>query len=178
MRLHPSLYQGNANFPRRTDCQSVLRNERRSGSKTSRRLAVGRPALTLLEVVISVAIFLFALVAIGRLVIMGTDKAAEARNLSRATMLCQSKLAEVIAGAESLTSSGSYTPFEEDSNWQWRLECDQSEVTGLYKVQVWVQRQGQDNNEVSLIQYVLSPSLRGSSADKPATTTPTSGGSP
>lgn len=109
---------------------------------------------------------------------MGTDKAAEARNLGRATMLCQSKLAEVVAGAESLTSSGSYTSFQEDSNWQWRMECDESEVTGLWKVQVWVQRQGQENNEVTLIQYVLSPSLRGSSADKPATTTQPSGGSP
>ncbi len=138
-----------------------------------------RPALTLLEVIVSVAIFLFSLVAIGRLVTLGTEHAVDARQLSLATMLCQSKLAEVMTGAESLNSSGGFTPLADNPDWQWRMECSESQEAGLWKVQVWVQRQRGDGStfEATLTQLVLDPLKRGSSLTS-SSGTASSGGSP
>lgn len=137
-----------------------------------------RPALTLLEVIVSVAIFLFSLVAIGRLVTLGTEHAVGARQLSLATMLCQSKLAEIMTGAEPLNSSG-FTPLADNPDWQWRMECSESPETGLWKVQVWVQRQRSDGStfEATLAQLVLDPLKRGSSLTN-SSDTASSGGSP
>src|SRR5262249_30485154 len=75
-----------------------------------------RRGLSLLEVLVSLSIFLFALIVIGRLVVMGTDLALDVQYQSQATQLCQSKMAEVLCGAVPLSSQNE-VPFDEDSNW-------------------------------------------------------------
>src|SRR5262245_26685517 len=110
------------------------------------------------------AIFLLSLVALGRLVIMGSDMALEVRYESEAAQICQTKLAEVMAGAIPLQSQ-SATNVEEDPDWQWALEAQQGSVSGLWSIQVIVSRQfpdGSTREYCSVSQMVLEPSLRGS----------------
>ncbi|MBI3410662.1 MAG: hypothetical protein HY040_20185 [Planctomycetes bacterium] len=133
-------------------------------SGPSRRTSSNRPGLTLFEVVISLSIFLVAMVPLWHLVNIGSERALDVQQQAQASLLCQAKLAEVISGAESL-SSGGPNPFKEDSakDWQWRLDASE-DVTGLWRVRVTVQRDRADGStfEVSLSQMVLDPAVRGS----------------
>src|SRR5262245_7686358 len=123
-----------------------------------------RRGLTLFEVVISLSIFLVAMVPLWHLVNISSERALDVQQQAKGSLLCQAKLAEVISGAESLTSSGP-NPFSQDSakDWQWRLDASE-DVTGLWRVRVTVQRDRADGStfEVSLSQMVLDPSVRGS----------------
>jgi general secretion pathway protein I len=137
-----------------------------------------RPGLTLLEVILSLAIFLFALVAIGHLMTMGTERAADVRSITRATELCQWKLNEVIAGVVPLASQ-SDSPFDNEPDYVWTLDCQQDSVANLWDVQVKVSRANKNGSsiEVVLQQMVLDPSARGSTADAAAATDSTSSSS-
>jgi type II secretion system protein I len=119
--------------------------------------------MTLLEVLISLAIFLLSLVAIGRLVSLSSERAREVQLKAEAMLKCQSKLAEIVGGAEQLTSQ-SDVPFDEDPSWTWSADCNQGQVTNLWTVQVRVGKQLPDGSrfEVALSQMVLDPSVRGS----------------
>ncbi|MCH7726838.1 MAG: type II secretion system protein, partial [Planctomycetes bacterium] len=57
-----------------------------------------RQGLTLLEIILSIAILSVSLAAIGELLRIGSRSAKDARDLSRAQIHCQSKLAELTAG--------------------------------------------------------------------------------
>jgi general secretion pathway protein I len=135
----------------------------------SRPAPGGRPGLSLLEVLVALAIFLISLIAIGQLITLGGERAVDGQQHGRAAQLCQSKLAEVVAGAVPLTSQ-SEVPFDEDPNWVWSLDCTQADAPGLWNVQVRVIRQRSDGTQVerSLSQMVLDPSLRGSTMDSVA----------
>src|SRR5262249_36413301 len=136
-----------------------------------------RPGLSLLEVLVALAIFLFALVGLGTLITLGGDRALDVRQQSWAIQRCQSKLAEVMVGAVPL-SPQSDVPFEEDPDWHWSLEAEATGITGLWNVTVRVMRQRPDGSrvETSLTQLVPDPSLRGGSS--PASTPDTGASSP
>src|SRR5690349_9025959 len=133
---------------------------------TSRRDPTRRGGLTLLEVLIALGIFLMSFLAISTLVTASADQALEIQQQSRAAQLCQSKLAEVIAGVVPLSGQGD-TPFDEDPNWSWSLDADQGDIAGLWKVTVRVSRQQPNGarTECSLDRLLLDPSLRGSTLD-------------
>ncbi len=132
-----------------------------------------RPGLTLIEVMLGLVIMLLALVAIGRLVDMGTDSANEGRLTARANRLAESKLAEVEAGAVPFDSSGGTFEPEEPS-WSWSLETQQPGPANLYQVTVRVYREVSGRRfEVSLTQMILDPQAMGTAAqaEKPAAET-------
>src|SRR3954468_5942780 len=113
---------------------------RRSAVRCSRR--AGRSGLTLLEVIISVAIFLLALVGLANLVSLGSDLALEAKEQTEALHMAQAKLSQVIAGVIPLQGQTNVAiPPEEAPNrqdgWNWTLECSQTDINGtpaLWKV--------------------------------------------
>lgn len=126
-----------------------------------------RRGLSLLEVLVAVVIFLLAFVAIGELISQSARRAAQVSQREQAALLCETKLAEIVAGAIPLGSQEG-VPFEEDPTWLWSLQCEQSgQVTGLWNVQVRVSRTDPDGTQVSCVlnQMVLDPSLRGNTAD-------------
>jgi general secretion pathway protein I len=133
---------------------------------TLRRDPTRRGGLTLLEVLIALGIFLMSLVAISTLVTTSADQALEVQQRSRAAQLCQSKLAEVIAGVVPLSGQGD-TPFDEDPAWSWALDAEQGDIAGLWKVTIHVSRQQPNGSriECSLDRLLLDPSLRGSTVD-------------
>jgi prepilin-type N-terminal cleavage/methylation domain-containing protein len=143
-------------------------------SKKSRR------GLTLLEVIVSMAIFLIALGAIGQLLQIGLDQALEVQLQTTALQKCQSKLSEVIAGAEGMDSQSdvSFTDNPPDENWMWSMDVSQNNngINNLSTVQVRVYRQleGDHKVEVSLGQMVLAPASRGA-PNPPAAAATTTG---
>jgi general secretion pathway protein I len=141
-----------------------------------------RPALSLLEVLVALTIFLLSLVALSHLINLGGNLANQAQQRSEAASLCQTKLAEVVAGAVPLQSSGS-TPFDEAPDYQWSVQSESGTSPGLNNVTVTVSRQAANGQrlEVSLSQMVLDPAILGSTQDTPpsnnASTTTSSSGS-
>jgi prepilin-type N-terminal cleavage/methylation domain-containing protein len=127
-----------------------------------------RRGLSLLEVLVALIIFLLAFVALGHLVTVGGDLALETQQQVQAADLCQTKMAEVIAGAVPLTPQ-SAVPFEEDPAWQWSLDCEQNNFPGLWNVTVQVSRQQVRGTHVvcRLSEMVLDPQKHGSLQDLP-----------
>jgi general secretion pathway protein I len=132
----------------------------------SRRCPGGRSGLTVLEVLFALSIFLISLIGIGRLISLGADGALTVQDQSRAAQLCQSKLAEVVAGAVPL-SGQSDVPFDEDPSWFWSLDAAQGDIAGLWKLTVRVSRQRPDGTRIesTIDRMLLDPSLRGSALD-------------
>jgi hypothetical protein len=112
------------------------------------------------------SIFVAALVVVGRLVTWGSELALQSQLRSDAAQLCQTKLAEVRAGVEPLTSQHDM-PFEDSPDWRWDLACEpQNGVPNLWQVQVRVSRaQGTKPIEITLSQWMLDPRSRGSVFD-------------
>jgi type II secretion system protein I len=120
-----------------------------------------RPGLSLLEVLVAMAIFLFSVIAIAHVIGQAGDRAVDVQRQSQAIQICQAKMAEVIAGAIPL-SSQSDVALDEDPDWHWSLDAQPGNVTGLWNVNIKVSRPGPGGNmETSLSQLVLDPSLRG-----------------
>jgi prepilin-type N-terminal cleavage/methylation domain-containing protein len=131
-----------------------------------RRHAGVRSGLSLLEVLVALVIFLSSFVILGQLVKLGGDRAVDTQQQVQAARLCQTKMAEVIAGAVPLTTQ-SAVPFEEDPAWQWSLECEQSNHPGLWNVAVHVSRQQARGAACTLSEMVLDPQKHGSLQDLP-----------
>jgi hypothetical protein len=139
---------------------------------TTRRPA-RRAGISLLEVLLSLAIFLLSLAAIAALVDFGSDRSTAAAMQSTGTRLAQSKLAEVEAGAVSVTSP-SDGQFDLEPDWSWAVEPGPATVPNVYPVTVRVWREfGGRRYEVSLTQMIYDPAQMGPAvqAQPPQTTT-------
>jgi len=141
------------------------------GTPKTRR-STRRPGLSLIEVLLSMAIFFIAIVAISRLVDAGTDNELEGRMHTAAARLAQGKLAEVEAGIVSFDTTGGEFG-DADAGWSWSMTSE-SQVTNLYLVTVTVTRDLKGRPfSLSLSQMILDPSVKGVAAEA---TRPTSGG--
>jgi hypothetical protein len=146
-----------------------IRSVSEAGWRASLTLRVHRGprrGLTLLEVLLSLTIFLFAMVAIGRLITLGSDRALDVKG--REAQLCQSKLAEVSAGVLQLSVGSSQSgTFDEEPGWNWTVNVQDSGIPALWNVKVTVSHKRSDGtqSEAILTQMVLDPSQRGSTLD-------------
>ena len=127
----------------------------------------GRTGLTLLEVLVSLAIFFMAWVGIARLVGMASDQALDARLQTEALQLAQTKLAEVMAGVQPLETQ-SDTPIDpseapnQQDGWTWAVDCNPGDILNLWTVQVRVKWAANGRTtQVALTQVILDPSVRG-----------------
>jgi Tfp pilus assembly protein PilV len=122
-----------------------------------------RSGLTLLEVIVSMAIFLMSFIAIASLMNMGQMQAVEVQLQATALQKAQSKMSDVICGSEPLGSQSS-VPFTEDTTgkWTWSMEADQdASVTGLWLVKITVSYPlDNDQFTVSLTEKVLDPTIK------------------
>ena len=99
-----------------------------------------RCGITLLEVVIAMAIFVMTLPALNALVLLGVQRAEEAKILAIASLQCRSKMAEIAAGAAPLDGNDWAAIDDSNPNWQWRSEATSpSGISGMKLVQVWVE---------------------------------------
>lgn len=129
--------------------------------------------MSLLEVLASLAIFIFSAYALTQMVETASSAATRARRLAKAQLLAETKMDEVVAGILPLSNSnGAIT--EEIDGWnyqvsvspeQWSVVQDAStgtSITGLNTVIVTVNytMTGAEPVEYSISRLVLDPTLR------------------
>jgi type II secretion system protein I len=139
-----------------------------------------RTAFTLLEVILALSILVVSMAVLGELVRSGLISAQRARDLSRATLLCEGKLAEVTAMAgtaepQAISSAPFETEYSDFGQWLYSVEVEQTASTELLAIRVTVMHERpNERNPVSctLVRYV-----RAAYDDVPATTTDTSSSS-
>jgi hypothetical protein len=131
-----------------------------------------RKALSLIEVLAAMAIFLMSLVALVHLVNTSANLAAETFHRSRCSLLCQSKMALVVSGAVPLQTQ-SDTACTEDSDYNWSLDVQPGTAQGLSVVTVRVSYKRDASNpiEVSFARFVLDPTTTGNTQDVPISPT-------
>lgn len=118
-----------------------------------------RQGLTLLEVLLSLGLFLGALAALSQLWYGGVRAAVQARLSTQAILRCESKLNEVVAGAVPLTAT-SDTPFDDDATWTWSLQVESGPHADALLVTVKVSHPGQgglSSNDYQLRRLIRDP---------------------
>jgi type II secretory pathway pseudopilin PulG len=122
-----------------------------------------RTALSLLEVLIALAIFLLALIGLGTLFSMGADRAMDVDQTSQAVEICQAKLAEVMVGSIPIDGSSGGGSVDDAPGWEWSMQSEPGTVTGLYNVTIHARRQRPNGRsiEATLSQMVMDPALKG-----------------
>lgn len=122
-----------------------------------------RRGITILEVLLSVAIFLGAMAAIGRLLLTGADSAIQAKLHTEAVLRCESKLAEAISGAVELSSvSETAFPDDVDPGWTWSMAVDSGPHADLLALEVTVTHEsnaGFVDASFTLNSYVRDPNV-------------------
>ncbi len=135
-----------------------------------------RAGLTLLEVLISLSIFLAALTALSQLIGIGSRAAVQTQLRTQAIFRCQSVLAEVLAGAQPMESVAMSAFDDESENWKWSLNVEPGDYENMLKLTVLVQYIG-DSETVStsyqLIRQVRDPAMLLDAANTVETTTNT-----
>ncbi len=120
-----------------------------------------RAGLSLLEVILAIAILGGCVAVIGELVRLGARQAEEARELTTAQLLCESKLEEIAAGVVAPEAVGG-VPFETDPRWQYAIEVASLDTPDL--IQVTVSAQQVDGSRqvplsFSLTRWMIDPNL-------------------
>lgn len=122
-----------------------------------------RHGLTLLEVLVSVAIFLGSLTAIMQLLNTGQQAEVSARLQSEAVLRCDSKMAEIVAGIEKPVSSSDGTFLDDEpGNWKWSVDVSSGTATSLLKITVTVEHSPDGKNPnaaFTLTRYMRDPQL-------------------
>lgn len=161
----------------------LVARRQETGVRRQESAAGRRRGLSIIEVLLASGIFLMAVVAICRLVDMGTDRETDARLSTQAARLAQTRLASVEAGETPLTATqGAFDGT--DAHWTWQLTSEAAGPPNLYLITVTVSCQYRGRPfELSVAQMMLDPNAVGTAAAaaRPeaatdATTTPTTGG--
>ncbi len=122
-----------------------------------------RAGLTLLEVLISVAIFLSSLAAIMQLLAIGKRSEMMTRLQTEAVMRCETLMAEVVSGVQELkdVTDQPFPDNESSGTWQWSLQSVESGTTGLLQITISVQYEvgSETVTAFSLTRYLRDPQL-------------------
>lgn len=144
--------------------------------------------MSLLEVLTSLAIFIFSAYALTQMVDAASNSATKARRLAKAQLLAETKMDEVVAGIIPMTGGGGPIT-EEIEGWQYSIQVTPeqwssvqdpntgSSITGLSSVIITVNytMTGAEPIEYSISRIVLDPSLRVPA--QPPSSSSSSGGS-
>jgi type II secretion system protein I len=109
----------------------------------------------LLEVLVAVAILAIAMVAILKANVQSLDTLTRSRETSTASLLAASKLAEVEAAGVANWSELQGDFAEDYPDYTWEVETSSTEVEGLVRVAVIVQREGSATGREVRIEELL-----------------------
>ena len=98
--------------------------------------------LTLLEVLVAVAILAIAMVAILKANVQNLDGLTKSRETTTASLLAASKLAEIEAAGVANWGESQGDFGEDYPEYTWQVETTSTEVEGLERIAVIVQRSG------------------------------------
>jgi hypothetical protein len=134
--------------------------------------------LTLYEVVLSLAILLLFMTILSNIIAAGKRAAVQSRLQTEAVLLCQSKLAEVLAGAETLQAVSSVPIDAVAPQWQWALQIVPGPHADLLELQVTVTHateNGTVDATASLNRFVRDPAIFEEAASQEAVSAATTG---
>ena len=121
-----------------------------------------RSGFTLLEVIISLSIFVAAFASLSQLFSLGSRAAVHSALQTQAAVRAEAKMAEVLAGAE-LFEAASEMPFEDSEFWSWSLELtpDQprADVYEMIVTVVYQNGSGPPAMTYSLVRFRRDPQL-------------------
>lgn len=125
-----------------------------------------RPGMSLLEVIVSTAIFFLSLVAIYGLLEVSQRSGVRARQRGQSLRICQARLAELVAGVIPLESSDGTDEQATDYQWQVTVEPDGDSSGSLMKATAIAFHKNEPrDSRVALTQIVLDPLFVGSLMD-------------
>jgi type II secretory pathway pseudopilin PulG len=139
-----------------------------------------RAGFSLLEVVLALTILVGAIAVLGELVRLGTTNAGNARDLTQAQLLCESKMAEISAGLL-VPEVVQGAPCEYDPEWLYSIDIQPTDMPGLVALRVTVFQDlplNQRPAEFSLVRWMQDPLLELPSGVPTDDGTSTSGASP
>ncbi|MBS0260606.1 MAG: hypothetical protein JSS02_01515 [Planctomycetes bacterium] len=117
--------------------------------------------MSLFEVVISLAILMGALAAIGQLISTGARGAVDAKLHSQAVIRCETTMAEIQSGYMGLRSTtGTFT---DDPNWTWSVAVSSTQHSGLYLVEVKSEHKG--TSSMGQVSFALRRFIRDPAAE-------------
>ena len=90
---------------------------------------------SLIEVLIALAIFLGSLTTIAWFLDIAAQSSLEARKLTAAMLLCETKMEETLAGIYPLESTSNQS-FEDNAEWNWSMDVSDGPVSGLLSVTI------------------------------------------
>ena len=114
-------------------------NNMRAGSRSGKRpvcVQRVRPAFSLFEVLVSLAILVGGVLAASRLIDIGLEEADLSRAQNLAVLLAESKLAEIEAGLEGAGSVSGSGDYEEHPGFKYEVETESTDVSGVTGVKV------------------------------------------
>ena len=119
-----------------------------------------RRGLSLLEVILALAILALSMAAIGELIRIGTHSARHAQDMTKAQILCESKLSEIVAGA------APYDPITRaamplDPDWYYTVQLQPTEEEGLMALGVTVETHIDRTHPLAftLVRWVPDPGI-------------------
>ena len=125
-----------------------------------------RPGMSLLEVIVSTAIFFLSLVAIYGLLEVSQRSGVRARQRGQSLRICQARLAELVAGVIPLESSDGTDEQATDYLWQLTVEPDGDSTGSLMKATAIAFHKNEPrDSRVALTQIILDPLYVGSLMD-------------
>jgi prepilin-type N-terminal cleavage/methylation domain-containing protein len=130
-------------------------------------MKTSRSGFSLLEVILALALLGGAVVVLGEVCRLALQNASNTRDLARAQMLCESKMAEINSGITP-PSGVENQPFDpnveptvaDDPHWVYDIVQEQSDEEGLISVKVTVRKDlpaAQHPINFSLVRWMLDP---------------------
>lgn len=120
-----------------------------------------RSGLSLLEMILALVLFLGSVTVLAQLAWNGQRAAIQARLRTEAVFRCETKLAELLSGAERLqTVQG--VAFPDDPQWTWSAQIGSGQFPELLQLHVAVHHHSKNpasNAEYSLTRWTRDPSL-------------------
>lgn len=122
-----------------------------------------RRGFSLLEVILALAILAGALAALGEVMRLGDQNAAAAADESRAAMLAESVMSEMLVGARPVIAvSGVALPLEDDPPWTAAIEVVATDYQELVAVRVTIVQQlppEQEPARCDLVRWMPNPNF-------------------
>jgi general secretion pathway protein I len=139
-------------------------------------------AFSILEVILALAILTGAIAVLGELGRIGFRNAKASQDLTRAELLCESKMAEFTSGVTvpQAVQGVAFDPIDQDSDTPWVYSVDMQQVDpdGLLALHVTVTQNlpgARRPLSFSLTRWIIDPTLTSTTASTQASNTSTSG---
>lgn len=141
-------------------------NSSRNATRRSKRNLV-RPGFSLLEVILALAILAASMAVLGQLVQFGMTNARRAEDMTQAAIICESILAEIVAGDRGLTSEFA-TPYEDNDTFVYSIDVPTGTTQdGLLEVRVIVETNPEYSAEpvrCALVRWMVDPDYVGTTS--------------